>query len=46
VQRVTGGLLPNVEEAAVCKDEELAGFYNAYVAKVAKKAAKKKGKKK
>jgi curved DNA binding protein len=47
VQRVTGGILPNVEADAICKDEELAGFYNAYVEKVAKKAAKKKkGKKK
>jgi len=46
VQRVTGGILPNVEAEAICKDEELAGFYNAYVEKLAKKAAKKKKSKK
>ena len=45
VQRVTGGILPNVAPDAICKDEELAGYYNAYAEKVAKKAAKKKKKK-
>ena len=43
---MTGGILPNVAPEAICKDEELAGYYNAYADKLAKKAAKKKKSKK